>query len=100
MDEMTSPHSVRDPDSEMREIFVLGIRNPGKFCLRNLESWALESGVKFKESGIPVTNEIQNLSFTDKDWDPVPGIHNSLRGNQNPRLVWISFHGTNEYRHS
>ena len=25
--------------------------NPGKFCLWNLESWALESGIQFKESG-------------------------------------------------
>ena len=100
MDEMTSPHSVRDQDSEMREIFAFWKRNPVKFCLRNLEYWALESGVKFKESGIPVTNKIQNPSFTDKDWDPVPGIRNSRRGIQNPRLSWIPFHGTNDSRHS
>ena len=98
MDEMTSPHSVRDPDSEMREIFVLGNSESGKILLE--KSGILGSGIWSKVQGIriPVTNEIQNPSFTDKDWDPVPGIHNSLRGNQNPRLVWISFHGTNEYR--
>ena len=79
MGEMTSPHSERDPDSEMREIFAFWNPESGKFCLRNLES-----GVRFKESGVPVTNEIKNPSFTDKNWDPVPGIRNSRRGIRNP----------------
>ena len=41
-------------------------RNPEKFCLWNPESWALESGIQLRESGIPLTIEIQNPSSTDK----------------------------------
>ena len=67
MNEMNSPRSVRDPDSEMREIFAFSNPESGKILLEKSEYWALESGVKFKEFGIPVTNETQNPSFTDKD---------------------------------
>ena len=58
---------------------VYGIRNPRKFCLWNLKSWALESQVQLKESGIPLNIGIQNPSstrLTDKDWNPVPAIRN------------------------
>ena len=34
---------------------------------RNPESWALESGIQLKESGIPLTIGIQNLSSADKE---------------------------------
>ena len=54
-----------------------GFRNQGNFCLWNLESREVlfvESGKQFKESGIPVTIEIQNPSSTIKDWNTVPGI--------------------------
>ena len=44
-----------------------GIRNPANFCLWNPGSWALESGIQFKESGILLTIGIQNPSSTDKD---------------------------------
>ena len=47
-----------------------------------LTSWALESGLQFKESRIQLTIGIQNPSSTDKDWNPVSGI-------QNLRLSWI-----------
>ena len=30
------------------------------------QSWALESGIQFKESGIPLTIRIQNPSFIEK----------------------------------
>ena len=33
MDEMTSPHSERDPDSEMREIFAFWNPESGKISL-------------------------------------------------------------------
>ena len=66
-----------------------GFRNPRNFCLWNPESWAFESGIQLKESGIPLTIGIQNLSSTDKDWNPVPGIRNPRSGIQNPRLSWI-----------
>jgi len=58
------------------------------------ESWAFESGIQLKESGIPLTIEIQNPGSTDKDWKPVPGICNpQCRGIQNPKLSWITLHG-------
>ena len=37
------------------------------FFLWNPQSWALESRIQFKESGILLTIEIQNPSSTDKD---------------------------------
>ena len=60
-----------------------GFRNPRNFCLWNPESWAFESGIQLKESGIPLIIGIQNLSSTDKDWNPVPGIRNPRSGIQN-----------------
>ena len=43
--------------------------------IRIPESWALESGLQLKESGIPLTIRIQNPSSTDKEtesstWNP------------------------------
>ena len=58
----------------------------GKFGLWNLESWASESRIHFKESGFPLMIGIQNPSSTEKDWNPVPGIRNPRCGIQNPRL--------------
>ena len=59
---------------------VVGIRNPAlwnpEYSCRNPKSWALESGIQPKESGIPLTIEIQNPSSTDKNWNPVSGIRN------------------------
>ena len=73
------------------------IRNPRKLCLRNPEfSGALESEMQLKESGIPLTIEIQNPTATDKDLNPVPGIRNPRRGIQNPRLSWIPLHGAKQ----
>ena len=60
----------------MREKFACGIRNQGKICMWNPESWALESGIQLKESGIPLAIGIQNPSSTEKDWNPVPRIRN------------------------
>ena len=57
--------------------------------VRNPESWVLESRIQFKESEIPLTIGIQSPTSTDKDWNPVHGIRNPLRGVQNPRLSWI-----------
>ena len=42
------------------------LRNLGKFCLWNTKSWALDSGIQLKESGIPLTIGIQNRSSTDR----------------------------------
>ena len=48
---------------------VVGSRfcNPGNFNLWNLESWALESVIQLKESGIPLTNGVWSPSSTDKE---------------------------------
>jgi len=54
-----------------------GFQNLGKFCLCNLESWALESGIQFKESGI------RSPSSTTKNLGS--GIHN-------PRVSSIPLH--------
>ena len=43
MDEMTSPHSERDPDSEMREIFAFWNSESGKISLE--KSGILGSGI-------------------------------------------------------
>ena len=60
-------------------ICACGIQSPGRLCLWNPESWALESE-------IPITIGIQNRSSTDEDWNPVPGIRNPRCGIQNLRL--------------
>ena len=73
-----------------------GFPNPGKFCLWNLESWALESGIQFKESGIPWTTGIQNPSSTHKDWNQLPGIRNPRSRIQDCRgFPWYMRRGTN-----
>ena len=64
-----SPH-VRD--FGIRDIFACGIRNPRGFEFGIPESWALESGIQLKESGILLTTGVQNPSSKDKDWNPVP----------------------------
>ena len=45
-------------------------RNLGNVSLWNVKSWALESGIGLKESGIPLTAGIQNPSSTVNDWNP------------------------------
>ena len=65
-----------------------GFWNPWNFCVWNLESWALESGIQLKESGIllriGIRNPIQGSSR--KDWNQVSGIRNPRLGIQNPRI--------------
>ena len=59
----TSP-LVRASGFQNQRNFVCGIRNQGKFWLWNPESWALESGIQLKESGILLTIVIQNPRST------------------------------------
>ena len=42
-------------------------KNVDNFSLWNPESWALESGIQLKESGIPLMIGIQNPSSIDKE---------------------------------
>ena len=91
-----SPH-VRD--SGIRDVLVeFGIL--GDLSWGILESWALESGIHLKESGIPLTIGTQNPSSTDKYWNPVPGIRNPRRGIQNPRQSWTPLHRSKHGRRS
>ena len=55
----------------------------GKIEVWNSESWALESGIQHKDSGILLTIGIRNPSSTDEE----SGIHSV---ESNPRLPWIS----------
>ena len=59
------------------------------FCLWDPKSWALESGIQLKESGILLKIGIQNLSSTDKDWNQVPGIRNPTAWNPESMTVFI-----------
>ena len=67
--------------------------NSGNVCLWNPESLDLESEIQRKETGIPITNGIQNSAPTGKNWYLVSGICNPRCGIQNPRLSWIPLHG-------
>lgn len=51
-------------ESGIREIFVCGIWKLGVW---NPETWGLESGIQFKEYGIPLTIEVRNPSSTAKE---------------------------------
>ena len=68
------------------------IAESGKFLLVESGILGLESGMQLKESRIILTTGIQNPSSTDKDWNPVGGIHN-------PRLSWILLQGTKPTNH-
>ena len=54
-----------NPDSGILGSFACGIRNR-EFFLLNPESWALESRVRLKGSGIPLTIGIRNPGCTAK----------------------------------
>ena len=66
-----------------------GFRSPGNLCRRNCKSWALESGIQLKESGIPLTIGVQKSSRKEF------GNH-LLESLQNSRLSWISIHGVKQ----
>ena len=68
------------------------IPESGKHLLVESGMLGFESGIHLKESGIPLTVEIQNPSSNDKDLNPVPEIRNPRRGIQNPRLSRIRLH--------
>ena len=71
--------------------------NPGNFCLQNPKSWALESRIQLKKSGISLTIGIQN---PNSRWQtPVSGDRNPRRGIQNPRLPLIPLYGASWIGH-
>ena len=53
----------------------------------NPESWALESGVQLKESGIPLAIGIENPSSIDKDWNRVPVYPESVTWNLESQTI-------------
>ena len=68
------------------------VNESGKFLLVKSGTLDFEIQKQLKESRIPVTIGIRDPSFTDKDWNPAPGIRNPRRGILNPRLSWIPLH--------
>ena len=73
---LNSPH-VRESGK-----FLLLSKNFG-FLKRNPKSWALKSGIQFKESGISLTIGIQNSSsrwqrLESSTWNPESGIQDCL----------------------
>ena len=64
MDEMTSTHSVRDPDSEMREIYAFWNPESGKILLE--KSGILGSGIWSK---------VQRIRNPSNEWNPEPKFH-------------------------
>ena len=84
---------IRIPKSE--KISTHRIRNSGKFCSLNLESWALEYRIQLKGSGILLTIGIQNPSFTGIR-NPESGIRNpeSVECDPESKAVLDSLHGT------
>ena len=75
----TNMHDVRNfwlIESGISEIFACGIRNSTQ-------------GI---QNPTILTLGIQNLSSTDKGWNPVSGIRNPRRGIQNLRLSWVTLH--------
>ena len=54
------------PSSVVRDK-VSGFQNLGNFCSWDPVSWALESGIQLKESGMPLKTAIRNPSSTDKE---------------------------------
>ena len=79
---LTSPHVRVNPDSGMRENFVL-------------ESGIFGFNIHNTAQGIRnLTNDWNpQSSSTEKYWNPVPRIRNPQGGIQNPRMSWIFFHG-------
>ena len=65
------------------------------FAGANMASWALESEIELKGSRISLTIGIRNSSFTEKDWNPVPGIWSHGMESQNSRPSWIPLLGAN-----
>ena len=57
------------------------------------KSWALESGIQLKESGIPLTTGIWNPSSLTRISSRV---RNPQREIENPRLSYITFHGAKD----
>ena len=73
----------RDPG-----IFAFGIRNPEYSCLLDSKSWALESAVHVKESGIPLMIGIPNPSSTEKE--------SEINSVESRMQFWITWHGASE----
>ena len=82
-----------------------GFWNPKNFGLWNPKCGLVESGILgfgignsaqgIGACGIPLAIGIRNPCFSNKDWNPIPGIRISpRRGIQNPRLCWILLHET------
>ena len=78
-------YSSRNPESQkqLESWIQAGFRNLGNFCLWNLESWDLESGIQLRESGILLTIKIQTDKMTG-----IQHLESGIHG-----LSWIPLMG-------
>ena len=85
-------NGIRIPES--KNVLPVGSRIWENLLL-NPKSWALESGIQLKESGIPPTIAIQNPTTVPLTKTEIhhQEIRNPRSGIQNPRLSWIPLHG-------
>ena len=76
------------------------LRNPESQEILLMESGILSFGIRNTDQGIWNPNNDRNpefYCFTEKYWNPKPGIRNPQRGIQNPRLCWIiPLHGVKD----
>ena len=88
------------PNSNLNFKPCCGIRNPESQKILLMESGILSFGIRNTDQGIWNPNNDRNpefYGFTEKYWNPVPGIRNPQRGIQNPRLCWIiPLHGVKD----
>ena len=72
----------------IREIFDCGIRDWGSFSSRNPETWALESGVQLKESGIPLMIGLSGIQVPRDKESSIQYLGTGIpfNGFQNPTL--------------
>ena len=73
------------PDRSKRTTFKADPEYSG----RTKPKWSVPFDVATEITGILIG--IRNPSSTDKNWNPVPGIHNPRCGIYNPRLSWIQW---------
>ena len=77
---------IQIPKSE--KFFAFGFRDPEKFRLSNQESWALESGIQLKESGIPLTTKFRWQRLESSTWNPESTAWNPESKTVLDSLIW------------
>ena len=91
--------SVFIPNQEVLKCLVVGIGNPGNFCLWIQESRVLESEIQLKDIGIPLTVGIRNPRSTNTESriqdlkSGIPSMGSRIQGcllfTQTPRMEFL-----------